>query len=159
MDLFDQSFHAAVHDFRAGGRRGCPALGPRIGVKPNLLGNYADPRMDGHIPNIEVFRSICLTTGDLRPLDAIEAENGRFAIAVVPPDVTSESLLESLALLTKENGELAIDLHEARKHASPGGRGITSGEALKIEQSAIEVAQAVMALAHRAKVAAGLIDE
>lgn len=92
-------------------------LAPLMGLKPGTLYNKADAGDDTH--NQPTLRDVVLATqatGDFRVLDALDEMFGRAAFDCLKfTEVSDEALLDLLARLGKEHGEVHAALADALK--------------------------------------------
>lgn len=132
---------------------GVPELAQAMGIKPGTLYNKADADDETH--HQPTLRDVVLATtltGDMRVLDALDAQFGRAAFDVAPmAQASDEALLELLARLGSESGEFHQALHQALRD-----KRFTAGHLTQIRAEAFDVVSALMTLLARVE---GLLDD
>lgn len=109
MNVDDALYHAA-HDYPGG----VAALAVRLGRGEAVLNSKLRPSCETHTPTLGDFRQILAFTGDLRPLHALNAENGMVAVQKGEGEPASDmAVLEAVTALWSTNGTLAQTVHAA----------------------------------------------
>ena len=132
---------------------GVPELAKAMGIKPGTLYNKADADEETH--HQPTLRDIVLATeltGDMRVLDALDAQFGRAAFDVTPmAHVSDEALLELLTRLGSESGEFNGALHRALLE-----KRFTALDMAQVRAEAFDMVSALMTLVQRLE---GLVDD
>lgn len=132
---------------------GVVELAQQMGVKPGTLYNKADADDDTH--HQPTLRDVVLATrltGDMRVLDALDAQFGRAAFDVTPMGcVSDEALLELLAKLGSESGEFHGALYAALVDKK-----FNTDNLNLIRAEAFDMVSALMTLVRRLE---GLLDD
>lgn len=109
MNVDDALYHAA-HDYPGG----VAALAVRIGRSEAVLNSKLRPTCDTHTPTLGDFRKILAFTDDMRPLHALNAENGMVAVRKTEGELASDvAVLEAVTALWSKNGKVGETVHTA----------------------------------------------
>ena len=143
-DIF-QSIEKTIYDTAHAHPGGAKQLAKEIGTQPGTFNNKCDPRMPGHILNINEVRKLLKVTGNHEILFELARERGYVCIDI--PDYTGISdmeLLNAWADWDAERGETGQAIKKSLEDTT-----ITKDELNKIRKEMFEDFQKELALLSR----------
>ena len=97
-DAVEAAFYDLVHDYEDNGKKGAQALGAVTGINGDVLNHKANPHMD-HQPTVPELRRCMTASKDIRPLQAMNNEQG--LIAIKKPEIDDVSDKDFFDLFAK----------------------------------------------------------
>ena len=141
----DLSIEKVIYDTAHEHPGGAKQLAREIGIQPGTFNNKCDPRMPGHILNINEVRKLINVTGNHELLFELARERGYVCIDI--PDYTGVSdmeLLNAWADWDAERGETGQAIKKSLEDTA-----ITNDELNKIRKEMFEDFQKELALLRR----------